>query len=198
MVKVRVPWVSLCGDDVHADVPRGGNNGLMFERYSESARRLIFISLWSARRRGGPYIEPEDLLHALIREDRGEFPAISSQVFDGYTAPIEGPLSEGRRFFPSDVAANLLRELDEDPDPLVIETAGEKAKPVPHVDMPVSNSLKGVLALVAQAHQRDTKTIEPLDLLAGIVENPDSRLAKLLSGQGITPQKVANALDSGS
>ena len=51
----------------------------MFERYSDRARRLILMALWSARRRGGAYIEPEDLLHAIIREDRGDFAALSAE-----------------------------------------------------------------------------------------------------------------------
>jgi ATP-dependent Clp protease ATP-binding subunit ClpA len=63
--------------------------------------------------------------------------------------------------------------------------------------MPVSHSLKHVLALVAEAHQNDTETIEPLHLLAAILGDHTSRAAQLLRDQRITPQKVANALDSG-
>jgi hypothetical protein len=59
----------------------------MFKRYSERARRLIVVALWSARRRRADYIEPEDLLHAIIREDRGEFAAISAEIFPGPSAP---------------------------------------------------------------------------------------------------------------
>ncbi len=69
---------------------------------------------------------------------------------------------------------------------------------MPRVDMPVSHTLKEVLSLVAKAHQNDTKTIGPLDLLVGIVENRDSRSAQLLLDHGITRQKVAKALDPGS
>jgi hypothetical protein len=170
----------------------------MFERYSHRARYLIVMALWSARRRGGLCIEPEDLLHALIREDRREFAAISAKVFPGAVAPEEDYAGNHRPFFSDDLARTLLRELDEDADPLITETPGEKREPVPHVDMPISGSLKQVLALVAKAHQDDTKTIEPLDLLAGIVENRDSRLAQLLRDHGITRQSVAQALDPGS
>ena len=145
------------------------------------------MALWSARRRGGSHIEPEDLLHALIREDRGESAAIT-EIF---------PAAAHRPFFSDGVARALLRELHESPDPLSSETQ-EKREPVPHVDMPVSYSLKEVLALVAKAHQNDTKTIEPLDLLAGIVGNRDSRLAQMLGDCGITRQSVAKAIDSGS
>jgi ATP-dependent Clp protease ATP-binding subunit ClpA len=171
----------------------------MFERYSYRARCLIFMALWSARRRGGSYIEPEDLLHALIREDRGELPAISAEAFPGgAAAPNENSAASRRSFFSGSVAMNLLRELHEDTDPLNAEARGEKREPVPHVDMPISHSLKKVLALVAKAHQDNTKIIEPLDLLAGIVENRESRLAQLLRDHGVTRQKVVDALDSGS
>jgi hypothetical protein len=63
--------------------------------------------------------------------------------------------------------------------------------------MPISHSLQTVLALV-KTHQDNTKIIEPLDLLAGIVENRDSRLAQLLRDHGVTRQIVVKALDSGS
>src|ERR1035438_8902374 len=102
------------------------------------------------------------------------------------------------RLHPRMLARSLLRELNEDADPLSAERSGERREPVPHVDMPICHSLKEVLALVAKAHQDDTKTIEPLDLLAGIVENRDSRLAQLLRDNGVTRQNVAKALDSGS
>jgi hypothetical protein len=63
--------------------------------------------------------------------------------------------------------------------------------------MPVSDSLKNVLALVAEVHQNDTETIEPLHVLAAILEDHTNRAAKLLLDQRITPQKVATALDPG-
>ena len=160
----------------------------MFERYSHRARCLIFMALWSARRRCGLYIEPEDLLHALIREDRGEFAAISAEVFPDAEVPDEDSTMDQTPFFSDGVARSLLRELNEDADPMTAETPGEKRTPVPHVDMPISRSLKEVLALVAKALQDDTRTIEPLDLLAGIVENRDSRLTQLLRDCGITRQ----------
>jgi ATP-dependent Clp protease ATP-binding subunit ClpA len=170
----------------------------MFERYSHRARCLMFIAHWSARRRGGLYIEPEDLLHALIREDRGEFAAIIAEVFPAAAAPMSFFAGAHRPIFSDGVARALLRELHEDPDPLSRETPGEKREPVPPVDVPVSRSLNDVLALVAKAHQDDTEAIEPLDLLAGIVGNRDSRLAQLLRDCGITRQNVAKAIDSGS
>lgn len=168
----------------------------MFERYSHRARRLIVMALWSARRRGGSYIEPEDLLHALIREDRGELAAIRAEIFPGAAAATI-PAWDHRSFFPDEVARTLLRELHEDPDPLRGETPGEKREPIPHADMPVSRSLKEILTVAAKGHRDGTETIEPLDLLAGIFQSHNSRLVQLLRDCGITRQSVAKALDSG-
>jgi ATP-dependent Clp protease ATP-binding subunit ClpA len=134
----------------------------------------------------------------LIREDRGELAAVSADVFPGAAAPDEFSAGDHRPFFSDGVARTLFRELQEDPGPLNREVPDNKREPVPHVDIPVSRSLQEVLSSVAKAHQDDTETIEPLDLLAGIVENRDSRLAQLLRDCGITRQKVAKALDSGS
>ena len=163
----------------------------MFERYSDRARRLIFIALWSARERGGSYIEPDDLLHALILEDRGDFASISAEMFPEAPGPIEFPTDNHRRFFEDEIARDLLRELEREPQ------SGAR-EPAPQGDMPVSESLKRVFATVAKAHWNDKKIIEPLDLLAGIVEERESRLARLLRDHGITRQKVAEALDSGA
>lgn len=170
----------------------------MFERYSDRARCLIFIALWSASRRGASHIEPEDLLQALIREDRGEFVAMGTDIFPAAADPNENLLKRHQPFFSSSVATDLLRELREDTNPLNVQTSGERPEPVPHVVMPISHALKKVLALVATAHQNDATAIGPLDLLAGIVENQDSRLAQLLLDHGITREWVARAIDSGS
>ena len=156
------------------------------------------MALWSARRRGGPYIESEDLLHVLIRDDRGEFAAMSAEVFPEASCPIEIPGGSYRPFFAEDVARNLLRELHEDANFLNAEARSENREPVPQVELPMSHSLKRVLALVAQAHRTDTKSIEPLDLLAAILEDHDGRLAQLLRDQGISRQKVAKAINSES
>jgi len=60
--------------------------------------------------------------------------------------------------------------------------------------MQISHSLAHVLELVANARRADTKSIEPLHLLAAIVESHDSGLAELLRDHGITRQKVDDAL----
>src|ERR1017187_9754337 len=47
-----------------------GGNGLMFERYTEKARRVIFFARYEASQFGSPYIETEHLLLGLLREDK--------------------------------------------------------------------------------------------------------------------------------
>jgi ATP-dependent Clp protease ATP-binding subunit ClpC len=42
----------------------------MFERYTETAERVIFAAVYIARRVGSPTIETEHLLLGLLREDR--------------------------------------------------------------------------------------------------------------------------------
>ena len=41
----------------------------MFERYTEEARRVIFFARYEASVFGSPYVEPEHLLLALLREN---------------------------------------------------------------------------------------------------------------------------------
>ena len=43
----------------------------MFERYTEKARRVIFLARYEASNYGSPYIETEHLLLGLIRETVG-------------------------------------------------------------------------------------------------------------------------------
>ena len=43
---------------------------LMFERYTEKARRVIFFARYEASQFGSPYIETEHLLLGLLREDK--------------------------------------------------------------------------------------------------------------------------------
>src|SRR3984893_15459337 len=44
--------------------------GLMFERYTEKARRVIFFARYEASQYGSPYIETEHLLLGLMRDDQ--------------------------------------------------------------------------------------------------------------------------------
>ena len=56
------------------------DNEAVFERYSARARSVVFLAVGCARRCGAAYIEPEDLLHALVREDRRDL-AATAELF---------------------------------------------------------------------------------------------------------------------
>jgi ATP-dependent Clp protease ATP-binding subunit ClpC len=43
----------------------------MFERYTESARRVLFFARYEAGQRGSVSVAPEHLLLGLIREGQG-------------------------------------------------------------------------------------------------------------------------------
>ena len=49
---------------------RSLSGGIMFERYTEKARRVIFFARYEASQFGSPYIETEHLLLGLLREDK--------------------------------------------------------------------------------------------------------------------------------
>ena len=128
----------------------------MLERYSARARSDIFLALGCARRRGAAYMEPEDLLHAQVREDRRDL-AATAELFAGGTAPMGWLGSDHPPLFPDDVAEKLLRALEDPPE----------GDPAAKDDTPVSRSLKQALASAANiAQERDSRTIEPLHLLA--------------------------------
>jgi ATP-dependent Clp protease ATP-binding subunit ClpC len=52
----------------------------MFEMYNENARRAVFFSRYEASTVGSPYIESEQLLLGLLREDK----AITERLFRSY------------------------------------------------------------------------------------------------------------------
>ena len=68
----------------------------MFERYTEKARRVIFVARYESRKFGSPYIETEHLLLGLLREDKAlanrflrsdsAVESIRKQI-EGHTAP---------------------------------------------------------------------------------------------------------------
>jgi hypothetical protein len=51
-------------------LPIGNKAGIMVERYTEKARRVIFFARYEASQFGSPCIETEHLLLGLLREDK--------------------------------------------------------------------------------------------------------------------------------
>src|SRR5436190_16637558 len=101
-----------------------GGEGLMFERYTEKARRVIFFARYEASQFGSPYIETEHLLLGILREDK----ALSVRVIPHlHVEAIRQEIEE----------ATLIRE--------TISTS---------VDLPLSNESKRVLNYAAEEAER--------------------------------------------
>src|ERR1039457_3383331 len=70
--RARVGWVEAgiaTGRPLPLRKPALREN-IMFERYTEKARRVIFFARYEASQFGSPYIETEHLLLGLLREDK--------------------------------------------------------------------------------------------------------------------------------
>ena len=98
---------------------------LMFERYTEKARRVIFFARYEASQFGSPYIETEHLLLGLFREDK----------------------ALANRFLRSHAAIESIRKQIE-----AHTTVREKVST--SVDLPLSHECKRVLAYGAEEAER--------------------------------------------
>jgi len=78
-------------------------NGIMFERYTEKARRVIFYARYEASQYGSPYIETEHLLLGLLREDQALVRTFLGQkeVEAEIRAEIEQHITPRERIFTS-------------------------------------------------------------------------------------------------
>jgi ATP-dependent Clp protease ATP-binding subunit ClpA len=162
----------------------------MFESYSTRALRVIFIARFTAGRRGGPFIDVEDLLSALILEDQGEIGKALSELrnlHDG--SPAGYPRKEHHSFLAPEQAADILQQ---------IQAALPQSDPLPtSTDMRVSPELSQILAAAADIPKRFHKTqLEPLHLLLAIAEGSTESVT-ILRDAGITTDKIAQALEAG-
>ncbi len=138
----------------------------MFERYTETARRVIFYARSKASLLGGARIETEHLLLGLLREDEALV----------------------KRFCRSDAKTETIRTEVEARD-----TGGERvflAK-----DMPLTHQTKRVLAYAAEEsgllnHNR----IRPLHLLAGLLREENGLAAEILRERGVQLASVRDEL----
>ena len=133
----------------------------MFERYTEQARQVIFYARFFASDLGGPSLEPEHILLAILQEDRELF-----------GAQLESPETY-----------QALRS--------TIERHVRQTSHVPaSADMPLSARAKRILtSAAAQAEREMDREIRPSDLLAGVLNEPDSAAAEAVRSLGPkTPQ----------
>jgi hypothetical protein len=130
---------------------------LMFERYTEKARRTIFFGRYEASQFGSPYIESEHLLLGLLREDK----------------------SLVNTFLHSHAAVESIRRQVE-------ERTVIREKVSTSVDLPLSNDCKRILAYaMEEADKFSHKFIGTGHLFLGVLREQDCFAAKLLGERGI-------------
>jgi ATP-dependent Clp protease ATP-binding subunit ClpA len=129
---------------------------IMFQRYTENARRAIFFSRREAGRLGSHEIRCLHVLLGILNESGTTFLA----------AGLSGTVQE--------LAEDLRRAL---PEP---------GEPIPdHVDLPLSNeSKKALLAAAAEAERSGSRDIKPIHLVLGLTQECQD-LATILAKHGI-------------
>src|SRR3984885_11363075 len=131
--------------------------GIMFERYTEKARRVIFFARYEASQFGSPYIETEHLLLGLLREDK----ALTN------------------RFLRSHASVESIRKQIEGHT-----TIREKVST--SVDLPLSNEGKRGLAYAAEEAERlSHKHIGTEHLLLGLLREEKCFAAEILTERGL-------------
>ena len=137
----------------------------MFERYTETARRVIFASRYMVGRAGGREIETDHLLLGLLREDK----------------------TLARRFLGSPWAA-------EDVWKKVTQRKPTRERVPGPVDLPLSSESKRVLAFAAEeADLVSNKRICSEHILLGLLREDTSLAAEILREYGLhlTDARVA-------
>jgi ATP-dependent Clp protease ATP-binding subunit ClpC len=134
----------------------------MFERYTETARRVIFSARFFASECGSGLIEPEHILLAILREEPDVFrPWLKSESdYDALRSEVE----------------NRERWQEKIPD---------------SVNIPFSLSTKHVLAYAAEEAERQKNAhIVPAHFLAALLRVPGTTAAQALAGAGVEIQQV--------
>jgi ATP-dependent Clp protease ATP-binding subunit ClpA len=139
----------------------------LFERYTEKARRAIFFALHEARAVGSPYIEPEHLMLALMRENRKLL--ITAFGTEAGVASFDTKLR------------SCLRPLAATPG---------------SVDLPLANTSKRILAFAAEEAERmQHRHIGPEHLLLGIMREKGTPTADLLEEFNVSPEPLRGAFE---
>src|SRR3989442_4771530 len=140
---------------------------LMFERYTEKARRVIFFARYEASQFGAPAIEPEHLLLGLMREDK----TLTGRFFPRAQITIESIRREIE-------SRTLLRER--------IPTS---------VELPLAPETKRVLAFSHEESDRlQHRHIGTEHLLLGLLREERSMAAQILFERGLRLNAVRDEI----
>ncbi len=143
----------------------------MFERYTESARRVIFFARYEASQLGDTYIETQHLLLGLTHED-------ASLLLD---------------FISQEQALSIRQQIESE---AAVRNQGQPKLPT-SVDLPLSNESKRVLAYSAEEAERlRDRHIGVEHMLLGLLREQGTFAAKLLAKNGLELNIVREHLKS--
>jgi len=160
----------------------------VFDKFSDRARRVIFLARKDAGRRGtATTIEPAHLLDALVREDQGEFARMMPDVV---RMSGQQELRPAHPFFSAEAASAVLATVQRVLPP--------KAEPVPlSTDMPASPAFSDICTAARDlANDLHHNRVEPLHLLAVMVADESTGAVEILKQHGITREAVIAAIQS--
>ena len=137
----------------------------MFERYTESARRVLFFARYESSKVGGLSILPEHLLLGLLRES---IPMISGFVSRGSVESLRRTLAE---------------------------TLTPQERVPTSVEIPFSDDAKAVLARAAvEADELKNRWIGPAHLLLGIMVKTSGEASRALHDAGVGARAIRDYL----
>ena len=158
----------------------------MFEDFSERSVLVVFLARTGAGRRGAAFLEPVDLLDAIVREDQGELAA----KFPG-AVTRSGPLQPPEHpFFSQEKALQILSAIEHVLPP--------KAEPLANsVDMECSPALAEVFAdATALALELHHNKVQPLHLVAAMLPDGNSGVGEILTRARIAKDAVIAGIQS--
>jgi ATP-dependent Clp protease ATP-binding subunit ClpC len=137
---------------------------MLFERYSERSRRVIFFARYEALQYGSPLIAPEHILLGLLREDK----------------------SIGNRFFPFSnrfTVENIRREIE---DRIVVRDRIPQSAEL-HLS---AESKKALFYASEESRSLKSRQISPEHILLGLLREESSIAAEILIKYGLRPDDV--------
>jgi hypothetical protein len=151
--------------------------------YSQRARQVLFLARREAGARGAEAIDLEDVLVALVTEEQGKFLEALSRYPGAGVSLADLDICPHRRLLPDRLANNLLEGL---------ELLRPRSRPLaPATDLPFAGGVKRALAVADRVRDElREKQIEPLHLLAAILEDTSVRGTQVFLQNGITAEKV--------
>jgi hypothetical protein len=138
----------------------------MFERFTQRARRVVFLARYEASEYGSPYIETEHLLLGLLREDQ-----TLARMF----------LGQG------DVQAQIRAEIE--------RHITRRERISTSVEVPLTGDCQKVLKLAVEESDRlGLRYVGTEHILLGILGVETSRAAQLLQAKGLKAAEVREQL----